>query len=164
MKAVFADFFSEEDSPAAFANIIIQSGLASAFGFFVFPNLTPVALVSLPSLPPCRPPRAERLSDFHGTRWSPELWPFQALLSFLLNSFSPSRWYPNAQCPSTTPAVVSWIFSSFNAALFFSPAQALIVLITAVVGFVGYFVADLRHQRSKGAPQLLASDFEQDVN
>lgn len=38
-KAVFADFFPN-DQEAAFANVIFQSGLASAFAFFVFPYLT----------------------------------------------------------------------------------------------------------------------------
>jgi len=41
VKAVFADFFTEEESPAAFANIILQSGIASAVAFFVFPDLDP---------------------------------------------------------------------------------------------------------------------------
>ena len=40
-QAVFADFFSVEDSPAAFANIIVQSGIASTFAFFAFPNFGP---------------------------------------------------------------------------------------------------------------------------
>lgn len=37
VKGVFADFFEEKDSPAAFANIIIQSGISSAFAFLVYP-------------------------------------------------------------------------------------------------------------------------------
>ena len=35
---IFADFFSTEDSPAAFANIILQYGIASVFAFFAFPD------------------------------------------------------------------------------------------------------------------------------
>jgi hypothetical protein len=38
VKAIFADFFSTEDSPAAFANIILQYGIASVFAFFAFPD------------------------------------------------------------------------------------------------------------------------------
>ena len=38
LRATFADFFSE-DLPGAFANIILQSGLSSAFAFFAFPHL-----------------------------------------------------------------------------------------------------------------------------
>lgn len=37
VKTVFAEFFDEADAPAAFANIIIQSGLTSSFGFLVYP-------------------------------------------------------------------------------------------------------------------------------
>merc|ERR1711879_103957 len=40
VKAVFADFFTAQEAPAAFANIILQSGIASCFAFFVFPQLT----------------------------------------------------------------------------------------------------------------------------
>eukprot|EP00619_Florenciella_sp_RCC1007_P005376 CAMPEP_0205907510 /NCGR_PEP_ID=MMETSP1325-20131115/2598_1 /ASSEMBLY_ACC=CAM_ASM_000708 /TAXON_ID=236786 /ORGANISM="Florenciella sp., Strain RCC1007" /LENGTH=468 /DNA_ID=CAMNT_0053273607 /DNA_START=55 /DNA_END=1461 /DNA_ORIENTATION=- len=40
-KAVFADFFP--DTPqAAFANIVLQSGLASTIAFFVFPDMSPL--------------------------------------------------------------------------------------------------------------------------
>jgi len=39
-KSLFADFFSQEDSQAAFANIIIQSGSAAAFGAFIYPLLS----------------------------------------------------------------------------------------------------------------------------
>lgn len=41
-KAVFADFFPDEPQ-AAFANIVLQSGLASTIAFFVFPDMSPVA-------------------------------------------------------------------------------------------------------------------------
>jgi len=37
-KGTFADFFPN-DTPAAFANVQLQSGLASTIGFFVFPKL-----------------------------------------------------------------------------------------------------------------------------
>ena len=49
VKALFADFFTTEESPAAFANIILQSGIASAFAFFAFPhfNATVKALLLL---------------------------------------------------------------------------------------------------------------------
>merc|ERR1712086_832403 len=40
-KAVFADFFPD-DPQAAFANIVLQSGLASTVAFFVFPDLSPL--------------------------------------------------------------------------------------------------------------------------
>jgi len=40
-KAIFADFFTETESQAAFANIILQSGSASTVAFFVFPGLSP---------------------------------------------------------------------------------------------------------------------------
>ena len=40
-KAVFADFFPD-DPQAAFANIVLQSGLASTIAFFVFPDLSPL--------------------------------------------------------------------------------------------------------------------------
>lgn len=40
VKAIFADFFNEEDSQAAFANIILQSGTSSTIAFFVFPGLS----------------------------------------------------------------------------------------------------------------------------
>mmetsp|Transcript_65284 Transcript_65284/g.131301 ORF Transcript_65284/g.131301 Transcript_65284/m.131301 type:complete len:391 (-) Transcript_65284:125-1297(-) len=39
VKAIFGDFFTEKDSQAAFANIVIQSGTASTLAFFIFPNL-----------------------------------------------------------------------------------------------------------------------------
>ncbi len=38
LRATFADFFSK-DTEGAFANIILQSGLASSVAFFVFPHL-----------------------------------------------------------------------------------------------------------------------------
>lgn len=41
-KAVFADFFPN-DKEAAFANVIFQSGGASALAFFVFPYISPLA-------------------------------------------------------------------------------------------------------------------------
>ena len=37
LRATFADFFAH-DLPGAFANIILQSGLSSAFAFFAFPH------------------------------------------------------------------------------------------------------------------------------
>ena len=39
LRATFADFFSH-DTDGAFANIILQSGLASALAFFLFPHFT----------------------------------------------------------------------------------------------------------------------------
>ncbi|GMH75989.1 hypothetical protein TrVE_jg12144 [Triparma verrucosa] len=39
LRATFADFFSS-NLPGAFANIILQSGLSSAFAFFAFPHIT----------------------------------------------------------------------------------------------------------------------------
>jgi MFS family permease len=39
LRATFADFFVE-DTEGAFANIILQSGLASALAFFLFPHFT----------------------------------------------------------------------------------------------------------------------------
>lgn len=38
-KAVIADFFTKEETMAAFANVIWSSGGSSALGFFLFPNL-----------------------------------------------------------------------------------------------------------------------------
>jgi hypothetical protein len=40
VKAIFGDFFTEKDSQAAFANIVLQSGTASTIAFFIFPDLT----------------------------------------------------------------------------------------------------------------------------
>jgi len=40
VKAIFADFFTEADSMAAFANIILQSGIASTLAFFLFPGFS----------------------------------------------------------------------------------------------------------------------------
>lgn len=37
-KALYSDFFPE-DAPAAFSNIVLANGLASAAGFFIFPEL-----------------------------------------------------------------------------------------------------------------------------
>ena len=39
LRATFADFFAK-DIDGAFANIILQSGLASALAFFLFPHFT----------------------------------------------------------------------------------------------------------------------------
>jgi hypothetical protein len=39
-KAIFADFFVEADSQAAFANIILQSGTSSTIAFFLFPDFS----------------------------------------------------------------------------------------------------------------------------
>jgi len=43
VKALFADYFDESESEGAFANIILQSGLATAAAFFAFPALSPAA-------------------------------------------------------------------------------------------------------------------------
>jgi hypothetical protein len=40
VKAIFADFFTEAESMAAFANIILQSGIASTLAFFLFPGFS----------------------------------------------------------------------------------------------------------------------------
>jgi len=39
-KAVIADYFPGEKSAGAFANVVLQSGLSSAIGFFAFPHAT----------------------------------------------------------------------------------------------------------------------------
>jgi hypothetical protein len=39
VKAVFADYFHEEEQPAVFACLHAQSGGSGAIGYFVFPNI-----------------------------------------------------------------------------------------------------------------------------
>jgi MFS family permease len=39
VKAVFADYFHEEEQPAVFACLHVQSGASGAIGYFVFPNI-----------------------------------------------------------------------------------------------------------------------------
>jgi hypothetical protein len=45
-RAVYADFF-QEHAPAAFSNIVIANGIASALAYFIFPHLGRVAMASI---------------------------------------------------------------------------------------------------------------------
>ena len=98
-KATFADFFPHAPQ-AAFANVILQSGLASAVGFFAFPRLPPTLVGLL-----CAATSAVGVAGYCAA---------QALhASEVRRHRRSSEYAPLPECPTASPGLRDEVTKSF---------------------------------------------------